>query len=131
MLPVTRPCLAFTPLTPLTNFFKDFRGLPGISPFGHIVFLSSPYKNFEQNKKIYLPYFEIPYDLKHTFFCLKYPEPCPYINSHSSRTVLHPEFIKILGICIRLYPAYKHKCMEMQRLNNVEQRSHQFSAEPS
>ena len=60
---------SFYPAPPPTNFFKDFRGLPGISPFGHIVSLSSPYKNFEQNKKkIYLPYFEIPCDLKHTFF---------------------------------------------------------------
>ena len=42
---------SFYPTPPPTNFFKDFRGLPGISPFGHIVFLSSPYKNFEQNKK--------------------------------------------------------------------------------
>ena len=42
---------SFYPTPPPTNVFKDFRGFPGISLFKHIVSLSSPYKNFEQNKK--------------------------------------------------------------------------------
>ena len=59
---------SFYPTPPPTNFYKDFRGLPGISPFGHI-FPYHPYiKTLNKINKIYLPYFEIPCDLKHTFF---------------------------------------------------------------
>ena len=85
--------------TPPPTFFKDFRGFPGISP--DILFPYHPnIKTFNKINKIYLPYFEIPCDLKHTFFRLKYSEPCPYINSHSSCTALqlHPAFTKIFGI---------------------------------
>ena len=77
---------SFYSTPPPTNFFKDFRGLPGISPFGHFVSLSSPYKNLEQNKKNLPTLFWNSMWPETHFFRLKYPEPCPYINSHSSHS---------------------------------------------
>ena len=59
VLQVTQLCLIFYPDL---NGFKDFREW-----FRHIVCLSSPYKNFEQNKNK-KSHFEIPCKLKHTFF---------------------------------------------------------------
>ena len=139
---VTRPCLVLYPTPHLLTFSRIFRGFLGISLFVHIVSLSSPYKNFETKQNKILPTvpileFHVTWNT-YIFFGLTYPEPCPYINSNSSCTVIHPVFIKnILGINTHsihstTHPAYTvHiNTWEMQRLNKGEQRSPQFSAEP-